>query len=71
MLLDAPAQLVREGGRLAVSYFPDEEIHVPIFALHGALDQVIYAPELPTTQIVEGAGSWACCQSCAAGVAIS
>nr|WP_320048667.1 alpha/beta hydrolase [uncultured Desulfuromonas sp.] len=56
MLIDAPARLVREGGRLAVSYFPDEEIRVPIFALHGALDQVINVPMLPSTTIVEDAG---------------
>jgi len=56
MFLDAPAPLVREGGRLAVSYFPAEELSVPVFALHGALDRVIRPPMLPGVELVADAG---------------
>ena len=56
MILDAPAQLVREGGRLALSYFPKKDVTIPIFALHGAQDRVIRPPELPCVEILEDAG---------------
>jgi len=56
MLLEAPAQLVREGGRLAVSYYPEQEVPVPVFALHGAQDRVIHPPPFPALQLLENAG---------------
>jgi pimeloyl-ACP methyl ester carboxylesterase len=56
MFLDAPASLVKEGGRLAVSYFPNEELSVPVFALHGALDRVIRPPVLSGVELVADAG---------------
>ncbi|EAT16947.1 alpha/beta hydrolase [Desulfuromonas acetoxidans] len=56
MILEAPAQLVREGGRLAVSYFPQQDIAVPVFALHGAQDQVIRPPQLSELELLDEAG---------------
>ncbi len=56
MIEEAPEQLVREGGRLAVSYFPDQDVSVPVFALHGAQDRVIRPPQLASLELLEDAG---------------
>jgi pimeloyl-ACP methyl ester carboxylesterase len=56
MIEEAPAQLVREGGRLAVSYFPLQSVPVPVFALHGAEDRVIRSPDVDSLHVLEGAG---------------
>ena len=56
MIEEAPAPLVREGGRLAVSYFPEEDIVIPVFALHGTQDRVIRPPQVPGVELLDDAG---------------
>jgi len=56
MIRESSPQLVREGGRLAVSYFPAEEVSVRVFSLHGAQDRVIHPPQLSSGMLIEEAG---------------
>ncbi|MBN2644890.1 MAG: alpha/beta hydrolase [Desulfuromonadaceae bacterium] len=56
MLLETSEALLRQGGRLAVSYFPRQSVGCPVFALHGGQDRVLKPPNGVDVEIVPEAG---------------
>jgi pimeloyl-ACP methyl ester carboxylesterase len=56
MIADTPDSLLREGSRLAASYFPRLPLLCPVHAIHGDRDCVMSPPPLARALIVQGAG---------------
>jgi len=56
MLLETSKAMLLEGGRLAVSYFPQTPIRIPVAAIHGGCDRVMAPPPCPECCIISNAG---------------
>ncbi|MBN2428764.1 MAG: hypothetical protein JXK94_10545, partial [Deltaproteobacteria bacterium] len=51
MLDDSPTQLLVEGGRLSLNYWPASKPLCPVYAIHGQIDSMIFPPEVSGCKI--------------------
>jgi len=56
MLLDTSRNMLLYGGRLAVSYFPQSSLRIPVAAIHGGCDRVMTPPPCTNLCIIPDAG---------------
>lgn len=56
MLLDTSRNMLLYGGRLAVSYFPESSLRIPVAAIHGGCDRVMTPPPCTNLCIIPDAG---------------
>ena len=56
MLDDSPDQLLIQGGRLSLSYWPANQPLCPVHAIHGEKDRLMFPVEVADCRMVPGAG---------------
>ena len=56
MLDDSPDDMLINGGRLSLSYYPDNPVRCPVYAIHGEKDSMMFPVEVVGCRMVEEAG---------------
>ncbi len=56
MLKEIPDELILRGGRMLSSYYCNEPLQAPAYALHGALDPIMQPPPIENCHILPDAG---------------
>lgn len=55
MLADTPDELLRQGARLVVGYFPDQPVPCPVAAIHGGRDRIMAPPPVENCRVIADA----------------
>mgnify|MGYP001283960767 CR=1 FL=1 len=56
MMNEAPNELLYQGGRMLLRYFPDQEPSCPVYAIHGGLDPLMKPPLVTGCRLLPQAG---------------